>query len=41
MTGDPATDWGSELTHILVVHDLAPAVAFYRHDPAAATTSTP
>ena len=30
MTDEPATaDWGSELTHILVVRDLAPAVAFY------------
>jgi catechol 2,3-dioxygenase-like lactoylglutathione lyase family enzyme len=24
------SSWGSELTHILVVHDLARAVAFYR-----------
>ena len=31
MTGEAATaDWGSELTHILVVRDIAPAVAFYR-----------
>jgi uncharacterized glyoxalase superfamily protein PhnB len=31
MTGAPATtDWGSELTHILVVRDIATAVAFYR-----------
>ena len=31
VTGEPATtDWGSELTHILVVRDIAPAVAFYR-----------
>ncbi len=25
-----ATDWGSEVTHILVVRDLAEATAFYR-----------
>ncbi|MFI5392489.1 MAG: VOC family protein [Myxococcota bacterium] len=31
MTGEPATaDWGSELTHILVVRDIASATAFYR-----------
>ena len=31
MTDEPATaDWGSELTHILVVRDLSPAVEFYR-----------
>ncbi len=36
MSGRPAIEpadlssWGSELTHILVVHDLARAVAFYR-----------
>ena len=31
MTGARATtDWGSELTHILVVRDIAAAVAFYR-----------
>ena len=29
MTGAPATtDWGSELTHILVVRDIATAVVF-------------
>ena len=29
-TPAPGSDWASELTHILVVRDLAPAVAFYR-----------
>jgi catechol 2,3-dioxygenase-like lactoylglutathione lyase family enzyme len=31
MTDEPATaDWGSAVTHILVVRTLAPAVVFYR-----------
>jgi len=31
VTDEPdGADWGSELTHILVVRDLAPAVTFYR-----------
>jgi catechol 2,3-dioxygenase-like lactoylglutathione lyase family enzyme len=28
--GTADADWGSELTHILVVRELTPAVAFYR-----------